>query len=139
MRVAASRLPGRLAQLTPAHLQAPVEDLGLGTRAYRCLRKLGTVEAVLQEREDLLLTRRNFGRASLADVRRRLALFALGRLGVPEGHPMRAACTESRPEVRAAWEAPAQPRPVAEVVDEILELLSRGEQLQPGRRKNGAR
>ena len=81
-------------------------------------------------REDDLMERRSFGRACLADVRRRLTLFALDALAVPEGDPMRATSFDEHPAMTAVWEAPPQPRPLSEVLEEILELLARGDQFR---------
>jgi hypothetical protein len=108
----------------------PISGLGLCNRAYHCAGYLGTVAELLKVREDELMARRSFGRACLADVRRRLAQFALDALSVPPGDPMRVACVDDHPAVTAVWEAPPQPRPLAEVLEEILELLARGEQLR---------
>jgi hypothetical protein len=125
-----SRFPGRLASLKKPSLGQPLDRLGLSTRAFRCLRKYETVEALLRAREDELMARRSFGKACLTDVRRQLTHFALDGLAVPDADPMRLACGRDWPERGEARTAPAQPRTLAEVVSEVLELLARGEQLR---------
>jgi hypothetical protein len=73
---------------------------------------------------------RGFGRACLADVRRRLARYVLDAAAVPDADPVRALLVCREPEILAVWEAPPQPRTLESVVDEILALLARGEQLR---------
>jgi len=84
-----------------------------------------------------LMGRRNFGRACLADVRRRLTFFALDALSVPEHDPRRSLLGADDPSLAAGLDAPPQPRPLREVLEELLELLAR--QAATARRPPGAR
>jgi hypothetical protein len=108
----------------------------LCTRAQRCLGHLDTVEALLGAREVELMAHRSFGRACLADVRRRATHFVMDSLRVPEDDPMRLGCSQADGALATVWDGPAQPRPLGEVVDEILELLARGPCGPPGRRRS---
>src|SRR5256885_682064 len=123
------RPASRLKQLPAQSLGLPLNDLGLCRRAYHCVHSLGTVGGLLQAREDELMARRNFGRACLIDIRQRLTCFVMGGLGVAEDDPRGANGASSHPSVPAVWEAPPQPRPMREVLEEILEFLGRGDQL----------
>jgi hypothetical protein len=71
------------------------------------------------------MQRRNFGRACLADVRRRLTLFALDGLSVPDHDPRRTLLGADDPSLAAGLDAPAQTRSFGEVLEELLELLAR--------------
>lgn len=122
------RLPApgnRLARVSREALAVPVVALGLTRRAREALGDFETVAELLGAAEADLLRRRNFGRASLAEVRRRLARFAMDALGIPEEDPMRALCAAAH-RMAAIWVAPARARSLASFLEEVLELLARG-------------
>lgn len=119
-----TQTPRRLHELTQEHVGCSVVRLGLSTRSVRCIGAEVTVAELLRTPEADLMTRRNFGRACLTDVRRCLTVFALDALRVPEQDPRRALVGDD-PSLAAGLEAPAQTRPLSEVLEELLELLAR--------------
>jgi hypothetical protein len=56
--------------------------------------------------------------------------FCVDHLGVSLGEPIRIALYDPHPAISAIWNAPPQARPLAEVVDELLDVLSRPEELR---------
>jgi hypothetical protein len=119
-------IPGRhLSGLTAEHAGDSVTRLGLSTRSLRCIGAEVNVAELLGTVEVELMRRRHFGRACLADVRKRLTLFALDAFSVPDHDPRRALLGAGDPSLAAGLDAPAQARTFGEVLEELLELLDR--------------
>jgi RNA polymerase sigma factor (sigma-70 family) len=105
----------------------PLGVLNLTVRATNCLQGVASIDALLDLNEAELIKTRNFGRTSLLDVRRKLVHFCIDHLALPPGHPIRMALYDPHPALRAVWEAPAQERPLRQVIDEILDCLDRAD------------
>lgn len=126
MVVIVSRAPNApLGSLDPALLELPLSVLNLTVRATHCLADIPTVGALLECPEAELMRLRNFGRVSLGDVRRKLVGYIAEQTGCPDSDRIREALCDPHPALQAVWRAPVQARPLAAVVAELLELLSR--------------
>jgi len=121
-----SRAPNLpLGSLDPALLELPLSALNLTVRACHCLSDVPTIAALMECAEAELMRRRNFGRVTLSDVRRKLVAYLGERMAPPTSLRVRAALAHPPPAVALLWQAPPQPRPLAEVVAELLELFAR--------------
>jgi sigma-70-like protein/RNA polymerase alpha subunit len=120
----------RIGEIDPQLLTYPLGILNLTVRATNCLRDVATIDALLALNEVDLTQKRNFGRTSLLDVRRRLVHFCIDHLALPPGHPVRLALYDPHPSLKLLWEAPPQERTLREVVEEILDCLSRADELR---------
>jgi hypothetical protein len=116
--------------LEPSLLRHPLSVLNLTVRAFNCLCHVPSISALLDFSEAQLMRQRHFGRTSLADVRRKVVHFCVDHLGVNVAHPIRLALYDPHPAVVAIWNTPPQPRRLGEVVDELLDVLSRPEELR---------
>jgi hypothetical protein len=119
-----------LAALESSLLRHPLTVLNLTVRASNCLSHLASIAELLEHPESQLMHQRHFGRTSLADVRRRVVHFCVDHLGVGATHPIRVALYDPHPSVTAIWNTPPQARTLAEVVDDLLDVLSRPEELR---------
>jgi Sigma-70, region 4/Bacterial RNA polymerase, alpha chain C terminal domain len=119
-----------LAALEPLLLRHPLSVLNLTVRAFNCLAHVPSISALLDFSEVQLMRQRHFGRTSLADVRRKMVHFCVDHLGVGVAHPIRLALYDPHPAVVAVWNTPPQPRRLGDVVDELLDVLSRPEELR---------
>jgi RNA polymerase sigma factor (sigma-70 family) len=121
-------VPGcRIDDIAAPLLSYPLGVLNLTVRATNCLRGVISINALLDLNEAELIKTRNFGRTSLLDVRRKLVHFCIDHLALPPGHPIRMALYDPHPALRAVWEAPAQERPLRQVIDEVLDCLERAD------------
>jgi hypothetical protein len=111
-------------------LAYPIDVLNLTVRAFNCLRGLPSIDSLLAQQELELIHKRNFGRTSMLDVRRRLVQYCIDQLGLPPAHPIRKALYDPHPALKAVWEAPPQERPLREVVTDILDCLARAEEIR---------
>jgi hypothetical protein len=116
-------------------LQHPLSVLNLTVRAAHCLGDVASLGALLELPEAQLMRRRNFGRTSLVDVRRKLVHYFIDH-GDPDGgaaidlRSIRGALYDPHPAFAAVWGTPAQARLLLEVVADLLALLSRPEELK---------
>jgi hypothetical protein len=120
--------------LEPALLQVPLGALNLSVRASHCLSDVATLAELLALTEVQLMRRRNFGRATLVDVRRKLVSFVTDHADDTAGRHARRALYDTHPAIEALWNTPAQARPVSAVVAELIELLARPEDLRRAER-----
>jgi hypothetical protein len=123
-------------------LQLPLSALNLTVRASHCLSDIPTIADLMACAEAELMRRRNFGRVTLADVRRKLVAYLGERMASPADARVRAALDHPPPAIARVWETPAQPRPLAAVVSELLDLLAwratSGRSLAGARRPTGS-
>jgi RNA polymerase sigma factor (sigma-70 family) len=116
-------------------LQHPLSVLNLTVRAAHCLGDVATLGALLELPEAHLMRRRNFGRTSLVDVRRKLVHYFIDH-GDPDGRAgidlrsIRGSLYDPHPAFAAVWGTPAQARLLLDVVADLLALLSRPEELK---------
>jgi hypothetical protein len=124
-------MPGcRIDEIEPQLLNYPLGVLNLTVRASNCLRDVSSIDTLLCQQEIDLIQKRNFGRTSLYDVRRKLVHFCIDHLALPPGHPVRMALYDPHPALKLVWEAPAQERPLRAVIGEILDCLGRADEVR---------
>lgn len=115
---------GWLGRIPPAALDRPLDDLGLSTRPRRCLHDLPSIAELLARRESDLMTLRGFGESCLVEVRRQVALFMLHQVQ-PQDEGATLDPDTALPVLEQAWSGPAQPRPLADLLQECFDLLAR--------------
>jgi Sigma-70, region 4/Bacterial RNA polymerase, alpha chain C terminal domain len=116
-------------------LQLPLSVLNLTVRAAHCLADIATLGGLLEYQETHLIRRRNFGRTSLVDVRRKLVHYFIdhedpGGAAAVDPRRVREALYDPHPAFAAIWGTPAQARCLGEVVADLLSLLSRPDELR---------